>query len=223
MDQPVLSILLLAAFSALAWRPGNELIGFVWEYMATHRPEEEAVLPGSEVYGWSPFVREVGGIERVLYIAAVMSRHYELIAGWLVLKAFFGFLDAAHLRRRLRALIKRSGQSDGDEDPPSGDEKKKMSPDEIIMARYNGLLIGNALSLLTGLAAGATAIFIFRVLSPTDSIDHQAIAWLTSTMTHHTTGVLIGLLLVSLLSVFLPIKKMLRSAATIVSPDRGVH
>lgn len=39
----------------------------------------------------APFAAQVGALERTLYILAVMLGRYELVVGWLVLKAFFGW------------------------------------------------------------------------------------------------------------------------------------
>jgi hypothetical protein len=123
-------------------------------------------------------VRAVGGIERILYISAVMSRHYELIGGWLVLKAFFSFLDATHgpkAGRRRRSM-------------KSLDAGEIKEQEEIIMARYNGMLIGNALSLLMGLAGGAAANFTYRIVSPADKVDPHLAEWLTSLLVSHSPG-----------------------------------
>ena len=79
----------------------------------------------------SPLVKSVGGLERILYIMGVMGHHYEIITGWLVLKAFFGFMDRDRLEKDMAA-------------------------------RYNGLLIGNAISLMIGIALGVTVNIIIR-------------------------------------------------------------
>jgi hypothetical protein len=84
--------------------------------------------------------REVGQVDwcskRILYIMGVMGHHYELITGWLVLKAFFNFLE------------RQKGTS--------------VTNDKEQLERYNGMLIGNALSLLIGIGLGIVSNLFIR-------------------------------------------------------------
>ncbi len=41
----------------------------------------------------SPFGKKSRRLERIVYIMGVIDHHYELITGWLVLKAFFSFMQ----------------------------------------------------------------------------------------------------------------------------------
>lgn len=69
----------------------------------------------------------------------VMGHHYEIIAGWLVLKAFFGFMG--------RDQVGGTEGTEGTGEP---------------LRRYNGLLIGNAISLIVGISLGVIADLIVR-------------------------------------------------------------
>jgi len=66
---------------------------------------------------------------------SVIGHHYEIISGWLVLKAFFGFMGRDQ-------IVGEAG---------------KGSAEEMLLTRYNGLLLGNALSLIIGVSAGVAA------------------------------------------------------------------
>jgi hypothetical protein len=70
---------------ALAWYPGNRLTWLLWERFAKY----------AHVPIGTPFqlARTIGGLERILYIFGVMAEKYELLAGWLVMKAFFGWIE----------------------------------------------------------------------------------------------------------------------------------
>ena len=79
-----------------------------------------------------------------------MSNHYEVTAGWLVLKTFFGFI---------------------------GDDK--ITSKQGSTERYNGLLIGNALSLLTALAVGALADMTVRWLDGLTTLHNFEVGHMT--------------------------------------------
>ncbi len=122
MTHPIVNFLALAIASVLASWPSNCLIWFLWERIANR----EHVAKGEP----TALVRSVGTLERILYIAGVIGHHYELIAGWLVLKAFF---EIARDRCRLSPV------------------------------RYNSWLVGNLLSLMTGLFLGVLANLAIRL------------------------------------------------------------
>ena len=84
MTQPTLYLTALIIAAVLSWWPGNWLVWAIWKVcMKIEKVPQDAP---------SPLVKSVGGLERVLYVMGVMSHHYEIIAGWLILKAFFGFM-----------------------------------------------------------------------------------------------------------------------------------
>src|SRR6266446_7946435 len=119
---PYLTALIIAA--VLSWWPGNCLVWAIWKVCA----KIEGVEAGERL----PLVKSVGGLERVLYVMGVTGHHYEIIGGWLVLKAFFGFAVR--------------------------DQEGVREP----VTRYGRLLIGNALSLMIGIALGVTANIVIR-------------------------------------------------------------
>jgi len=131
MTQPTLYFVALIFTAGLSWWPGNWLVWAIWKVSA----KIEGVSHGTP----SPMVKSVGTFERVLYVMGVMGHHYEIIAGWLVLKAFFGFMGRDEVGVRLR--------------PETSEE---------LLRRYNGLLVGNATSLMIGIALGVIANIIIR-------------------------------------------------------------
>jgi len=126
MTHPTLYFVVLVVASVFTWRPGNWLLEVVWEWTATAEKVD---------FGPSPLVRSVGGLERIVYLMSVIGHHYEIISGWLVLKAFFGFMGRDQ-------IVGEAG---------------KGSAEEMLLTRYNGLLLGNALSLIIGVSAGVAA------------------------------------------------------------------
>lgn len=98
--------------------------------------EERAVL--------ADFQRYVGHVERLLYFCAAYWVHYDLIAGWFVLKAVVKFGDLTRVSGRRRA-VKAAGAEAGQ------DETKAQLR---LQAEYHQYFIGSGLSLLFGLAGG---------------------------------------------------------------------
>ena len=130
----------LAAFAGaitISWYVGSIAVWRIWCAIAKHYDtlSNEA----------SPLASVVGGLERSLYIFSVMADKYELIAGWLVMKSFFGWIQA----RRNR--------------PTENGVKLRSASD--VLGTYNGFLILNLLSLFVGLSCGMTANFLIAVLS----------------------------------------------------------
>ncbi len=72
----------------------------------------------------------------MLYIFSVMSGNYEIITGWLLLKAFFGWIES---------------------------EKQKDADEQLL--KYNAFIIGTILSLLIGIAVGLAAKFVLMLLT----------------------------------------------------------
>jgi len=69
-----------------------------------------------------------------------MHDRYEFVTGWLVMKAFFGWI-------RARRSADHSNDSEGHD----------------VLNRYNSFLIGNLLSLLIGIAVGITARWLVMI------------------------------------------------------------
>ena len=111
---------------ALAWYPGNWLIWFSWKRFAWYASRFGKVPIGEP----RQLARTIGGLERILYIFSVMVGHLEILAGWLIMKAFFGWIK------------------DGNSEPSAADEP---------MVNYYGFLQGNLSSLLLGLGVGEGA------------------------------------------------------------------
>jgi len=86
-----------------------------------------------------PFARVIGRLERTLYMFAAFVADYQLIAGWLVMKAFFTWLS-----------------------------HKKVLPEDQARDRnlmgYYMYLYGNLLSVLYGIGCGLAWAFLRRVL-----------------------------------------------------------
>ena len=95
----------------------------------------------AEPFASSPFAPAVGWLEQFLYIASVMSHHYELAAGWLTMKAFSSWLSRE--RPKARAC---SGHGE-----------------DAALGKYNEYLVGNILSLLIGIFSGAIANLVVQM------------------------------------------------------------
>jgi len=118
--------LIFLAVCVFSWWLGNKLIWFLWKAIAKHskvRVGTRTALAGT-----------VGGLERVLYIYAVVFDKYEIITGWLVMKAFFGWIRS--------------------EERSTKKEKENKATLDEVSNTYNGFVLGTLLSLLIGLAAG---------------------------------------------------------------------
>ena len=83
-------------------------------------------------------VSAIGGLERVLYIYSTMIGHYELVAGWLIMKGFFGWTTQRDLSR---------------------------ADNETIFDHYYSYIWGNLVSLLIGILMGNLAMHFAKYLA----------------------------------------------------------
>jgi hypothetical protein len=91
---------------------------------------------------------EIGQLERLFYIYAVMNQGgFDLIAGIIVLKAFFGWMDTGKIRRSIDA---------------SGTAGESEDSEDVLL--YYAYIYGNLLSLASGILLGHTATFIAKVV-----------------------------------------------------------
>jgi hypothetical protein len=132
-----LQLVVFAVMCAVSWYPGNKLVWFIWTKLAARALSSQGGKP-------SKLSRPIGRLERVLYIFGVMSGHYELITGWLVMKAFFGWIKSENT-----ADVQEGVVDDGT---------------SAVLDRFNSFLIGNLLSLLIGLACGVGGNFVVRLI-----------------------------------------------------------
>jgi hypothetical protein len=135
IDPKLTQAIVFTAICVIIWWPGNLLIWQLWRLIAWSTKVEVGVP--------TRLAPTVGGLERVLYVYAVMSGKYEVITGWLVMKAFFGWIGPE--RRRA---------------------KKGTSASDEISNTYNGFILGTLLSLLLGLAAGLAASLTTSLINP---------------------------------------------------------
>ena len=84
-----------------------------------------------------PFAATIGCIERIIYVFAVITPAYDLIIGWLIMKAFYEWLKGP-------------------------DEEQKLPLRAVVF--YHLYLFGNAISLMAGLAAGVIGAVIMVYL-----------------------------------------------------------
>jgi hypothetical protein len=133
VNDAVLEIAVFLVACALCWCVGNTLVQKLWTNIVTGF----SVASGT-VTALGPVV---GRLENVLYIFAVMADKYDIIPGWLVMKAFFGWI---HVR------------------PRSQDAQAKEGHDAL--AKFNEYLIGNLLSLFLGLSFGLGARLVVQLL-----------------------------------------------------------
>ena len=104
---------------ALAWFPGAPV---VQRLILRASPDQERAL----------LSRAVGTVECLLYIYSVMVHDYSTVAGWLVLKGFYGWIDPRLKRRNLST--------------------------EDIIELYYSYILGNGYSLLLGLGLGQIGV-----------------------------------------------------------------
>jgi hypothetical protein len=72
MTHPTLYLLVFIVAGFLAWQPGNWVVRYVAHLIIKYLTDRS-----------SSFASAVGTCERLLYIAAVLGHHYELVAGWI--------------------------------------------------------------------------------------------------------------------------------------------
>jgi hypothetical protein len=136
-----LSLLLFLAASLVACTLGHWFVKYMLVLLSEraiekqsdmthgrHREEVKKLLAEFD----PKFAGIVGGLERVFYIYSVMRGELALVAGWLVLKAFFP-LNYIH-------------------QPPDGHVLAAR------MRRYHIYILASGLSLLMGLACGTLAL-----------------------------------------------------------------
>jgi hypothetical protein len=122
------TILVFIAAGILVWTPGNYFVVkcwrfFVWAYAVPKGGRGSVLAPA------------VGGLERLLFVLVIMWDKIELIPGWLVMKAFFGWIGAR-------------------ENTPA---PRRASATDPILNRYNAFLLVNLCSLFYGLLIGKLA------------------------------------------------------------------
>jgi hypothetical protein len=138
MEEAALEFFVFVVGCLLSWYLGGFAVWKIWLAIAKYNKS-----PWVEA---SPLAPVLGGLERCLYVFSVLADKYEVIAGWLVMKAFFGWIQFRHHRTR------------------SHEERAKEGHD--VLGRYNGFLILNLLSLFVGLSFGVAAHFVVLLFFP---------------------------------------------------------
>lgn len=122
MTHPTLYLIVFAVACLLAYFPSNcavfRIVGLITN---DYRKSSD--------WAWA-----VGTFERILYVMAVLSQHYDLITAWIVMKAFSGWMRLG----------------------PRKDEHERLS-------RWNKYLLGNIVSLLAGLGLGVILNLYIRL------------------------------------------------------------
>lgn len=70
--------------SIIGWRPGSWILWKLWGGIARYADADKGEP--------SKLATSVGGLERMFYIFAMMYETPEIVTGWLVMKAFFGWI-----------------------------------------------------------------------------------------------------------------------------------
>lgn len=97
----------------------------------------------------------IGNLERVLYLYAVFRNQYSLISGWIVLKAFFGWV------RETESLPAKSGTVRPPAPESSGGCPSAVAPpQQELYLKYCLYIFGNGLSLAVGIACGEVALIL---------------------------------------------------------------
>jgi hypothetical protein len=86
------------------------------------------------------FGRRIGRIERVFYIYAVMLNQFTLLSAWVILKAFYGWIQ--------KPEVSQSTASEKDKD----------------ITTFYAYVYGNALSILTGIVCGHAGLIVQEFL-----------------------------------------------------------
>ncbi len=126
-----LGLFLIVLAALVSHRFGNHVWWKIWKAIA-----KRAGLPTGTR---SKLAREIGSWERIIYIFGAAHGHYDLIGGWLLMKAFFSWIP----------------NQTGGFKPTSERERS------VVMDHYNGFLIGNLISLFIGISLGLIAKFLF--------------------------------------------------------------
>ncbi len=131
MKHPLTLIIAYFIAVVIAWYPFNKLL--IWTASIIVPP---GIFPQARQTP-SALASRIGGLERSLYIFAVMADQNALITGWLVMKAFFGRIST---------------------------EMGTVPPDQnrrdLHLIYYTNYLIVNLLFLLIGLAIGIIVLFV---------------------------------------------------------------
>jgi len=105
----------------------------------------------------------IGTLERMLYVYAVFRNQYSIISGWLVLKAFFGWMQRAEGLSGQSCKAAEPAPQDGG----AGDASTRLH--QGVYLKYCMYIYGNGLSLAVGLACGEAALllseFVGRLLA----------------------------------------------------------
>ena len=86
------------------------------------------------------FGRRIGRIERIFYIYAVMLNQFTLLSAWVILKAFYGWIQ--------KPAVSQSSASEEDKD----------------ITTFYAYVYGNALSILTGIICGHVGLVVQEYL-----------------------------------------------------------
>jgi hypothetical protein len=132
IDVPFLVGFLVAIVLGI-W-PGNWLVAQIhkWQLKTLLKPDGSKTFDEFnkeyddllKLFDWR-FAQLIGRTERILYVIAVMTAQYSILSGWLVMKAFFGWLS------------------------------RPRRPQSESLPYYHMYLFGNALSILCGLLCGS--------------------------------------------------------------------
>lgn len=154
LESAGIRIELLGGFTAaviISWMAGDHLI------LALYRRRFREIVRGnpdltsreadarSDAFAWRDkldldFGRRIGRIERVFYIYAVMLNQFTLLSAWVILKAFYGWIQ--------KPEVSQSTASEEDKD----------------ITTFYAYVYGNALSILTGIVCGHAGLIVQEFL-----------------------------------------------------------
>jgi hypothetical protein len=154
LDVPGIEVSKLAGFAAgvlVSWIAGDPLI--LWLYSRRFRK----IIEGNrsltfdqgdiEHQRWRnrldlEFGRIIGRIERIFYIYAVTMSQFTLLSSWVILKAFYGWIQ--------KPTLAQTGAPEEDKD----------------ITAFYAYIYGNALSIMVGLACGHLALVVASGIRP---------------------------------------------------------
>jgi hypothetical protein len=100
-------------------------------------------------FGW-----HIGNIERIIYIYAIMFDKLSLLTAWVILKAFFGWLEKPKLGS--------SAQMDG----IAASSAEGISDEAVAtITAFYSYIYGNGISLLSGVFLAHVGLVLSRVIS----------------------------------------------------------